>query len=332
MKKKQVPVSSATDYSLEKKALSQFNCGKYKEAIALYKKLLVDSDNDKWLQQLAFCYLQRAFTFAARGMYKEALMLWENYNQHTQPPYEGSDHCISWLIQTKNPAKIQTALEQLSAQQIDKQYPALAALLGLLILTENPEFQQALPQDSAFITHLQFAQTALQAYQNNDLGGVNKALKQVPFRSAFKDFRTLLKATITIPDSINQAQSLLAKIPANSPYSQLARMILTCTQNGSALAQNMVQLSHKQCKIIGVIKGLNNNQLKFIGNLTKQKDHLSDKIKFKLAIQYQSLFGSELAQHFCLVMLAKYPAGLRDFKKSFDSVSDFEENRLAALS
>jgi hypothetical protein len=141
----------------------------------------------------------------------------------------------------------------------------------------------------------------------------------------------LLKATIAIPDSITQAQSLLAKIPTNSPYSQSAGMLLACTQNGSALAQNMAQFSHKQHEIIGEIKGLNKNQLKFIDSLTKQKDRLSDKIKFKLAIQYQSLFGSKLTQHFCLTMLTNYPAGLNAYKKNFDSVGDFEENRLRAL-
>lgn len=330
MKKKQTHVS--TDKNLEKQALSQFSSGKYKEAITLYKKLLKDSDNSEWRQQLAFCYLQRALAFAAKGMYKDALVLWENYSQHVQTPFEAYDHYFTWLIQTKNPARSQTALEQLSSQQLDKQYPALAALLGLLILTENPEFQQALPQDSVFITHLQIAQTALQAYQNSNLEGVNEALKQLPFRSAFKDFRTLLKASIAIADSITQAQSLLAKIPCHSPYSQSAGMLLACTQKGSALAQNMAQFSHKQHKIIGKIKGLNNNQFKFIDSLAKQKKPLSDKIQFKLAIQFQSLFRSELAQQFCSAMLTKYPAGLRDFNKRFDSVNAFEENRLKALS
>jgi hypothetical protein len=64
--------------------------------------------------------------------------------------------------------RIQENIQQLSAQQLDKEYPALAAVLGLLILTEHPEFALDLPQDSMFIAHLQQVKMALQAYQDNN--------------------------------------------------------------------------------------------------------------------------------------------------------------------
>ncbi|MDD5579917.1 MAG: hypothetical protein PHY16_11645 [Methylobacter sp.] len=331
MKKKQMPVSGMIADSLEKQALAQLNSGKYKEAIELYKKLLQDSGNSEWRQQLAYCYLQRALTFAAKGMYKEALVLWENYSQQAQPPYEAYDHYISWLIQTKNQARIQSCLDQLSARQLDNQYPALAALLGALIITDHPEFQKALPQDSAFIKHVEIAKTALQAYQENDPDGVEEALKELPYRSAFRDFRALLKAAVTAPASVTEAQSLLAKIPANSPYSQAARLLQVCFQKGSALAWEMVKLNHQQRRLIGEITGLNKKQLDLIESLSSQKDRLSDKIKFNLAIQYQSLWDSGSAQRFCFAMLASYPAGQRDFNKHFGAIDEFEENRLKAL-
>ena len=330
-KKKQKPVSNTTDDNLEKQALSQLNSGHYKEAIMLYKKLLQTGDNEEWTQKIAYCYIHRARSFAARGMVKEAVVLWENHCQYVQSPYDAYDQYIVWLIESKNQPKIQASLEQLSSQQLDKHYPELAAILGLLMMTDHPEFQHYLPQDSALIKHFNKAQMALQAYQNNDLEKLSELLKQLPYRSAFRDFRTLLNAVLVIPTEIEQGQSLLAKIPVNSPYRQMAELIVASSREGSALADDLLKFNHRQCKIIGDIKGLKKKQLELIDQLVRQKDHWSDKAKFNLAIQYKSLFGTESAQQFCQALLVDYPAGRRDFNKKFSSTDKFEENRLKAL-
>lgn len=331
MKKKQTPIPSTTDNSLEQQALSYLNSGKYKEAIGLYKKLWLDSDNDKWRQQLAYCYLQRALAFAARGMFKEALVLWDSYTQHTVLPYETYDHYISWVIQANNQDKTKLCLEQLSTEQLDKQYPKLAVLLGFLSITDHPEFQQYLPQDSVFISHLELVQTALLAYQNNKLGDVNEALKQLPYRSAFRDFRSLLNAFIVKSSSTEQARALLAKISPYSPYSQAASLIFSTTWERSELVQEVLPFNHKQQRIVAEIKGLNKKQFKFIEHLTRHDECLSDKMKFNLAIQFQSLCEPEIVQHFCQALLATYPAGRRDFNKHFAAINKFEENRFKAL-
>ncbi len=330
-KQKQKPVSSTTDNNLEQQALSQLTAGHYKEAISLYKKLLQASDNEEWMQQIAYCYRHRALSFAARGMVKEAVVLWENHCQYTQPPFEAYDHYIIWLIESKNQLKIQASLQQLSVQQVDKHYPELAAVLGLLMITEHPEFQQLLPQDSALIKHFNIAQMALEAYQDNKQEKASEALKQLPYRSAFRDFRTLLNAVLVIPTEIEHGKSFLTKISVNSPYIQVARLVDASCQEGSALAEALQNFNYKQRKIIGEIKGLKKKQLELIDQLIRQKDRWSDKVKFNLAIQYKSLFGSELAQQFCQAILVDYPAGRRDFNKKFSSINKFEENRQKAL-
>lgn len=331
MKKKRPAISIESDQDLEKQALVQLNAGKFKEAITLYKKLLKSSDNEQWHQQLAYCYVQRASSFAAKGMLKEALVLWENQRQHVQPPYFAYDQYIVWLILSKDKASIQANISQLSTRQLDKEYPALASVLGLLTLTEYPEFEQDLPQDSVFIAHLKLMQAALKAYQDNHLDMLHEILQQVPYRSAFRGLRTVLNALIAIPDSLEKGQLLLAKVPAHSAYALIARLLLASTKNGAELAGEMVQFNHQQRSIIGAIKGLNNKQLEFIEYLARQHGHLSNKVKFNMAIQYKSLCGSELAKNFCQILLASDSAGHKDFKKSFGEVDEFEENRLKAL-
>ncbi|NOR80451.1 MAG: hypothetical protein GQ529_06400, partial [Methyloprofundus sp.] len=329
--KKQKSISGLADHELEAQALSQLTAAKYKEAIRLFKKLLQTADNDEWHQKLAYCYVQRAIDFAAKGMYKEALVLWENHIQHAQPPYAAYDQYIIWLIQTNKLPSIEKNLAELTTEQLDKQYPQLAAVLGLLTLTQHPEFQQELPQDSVFIAHFNIVQAALQAYQENDSEKLNATLKLLPYRSAFRDFRTLLNASIAIQEPVEQARSLLAKIPANSPYFQAAKLLLACTKEGSELAEELVQLNHHQCSVIGEIKGLNKKQLDFIPHYSRQHDNLSDKVQFNLTIQYHSLVGTELARHFCQAVLARYPAGNKEFNKHFGAANEFEENRIKAL-
>ncbi len=78
------PLSVTELEPLENQALALCNSQKYKEAIAIYKQLLQHSQNPLWQQALAECYRQRADSFALKGMYKEALVLWENYRQFAQ--------------------------------------------------------------------------------------------------------------------------------------------------------------------------------------------------------------------------------------------------------
>ncbi len=315
----------------EQQAQSQLGSGHYKEAIRLYKKLWAETDDKKYQQQLAFCYLQRALSFASRGMAKEALVLWGNYTQYTEPPYAAYDHYILCLILTKEQNKLQTALNELSAEQLDKQYPELSSLLGLLILTEQPELQQYLPQSSVLITQLEIIKTALQHYQDNKRDELNNDLKSIPYRSAFKDLRTLLNAVQLIPEETSQAQKLLTKIPDNSIYSQAANLLLSFTLEGQELLDKLATLSNKQRKLITKLKGFNKEQIQFIDYLIQHKDRLNDKIKFNVAIKYQSLWDSDFIQQFCQALLAHYPAGRRDFNKYFTRPGVFEENRIKAL-
>ena len=327
------PKSSIPDISiLEYQALSKLNAGHYKEATDLYKALLKHANNADWRKALAQCYLQRALTFAAKGMVKEALVLWENYAQNADSPHVARDQYISWLLQTNDMAKVKTCLGQLSAQQLDEDYPELASLLGLLIIAGKISCQEVLPKDSAFTMNLVFAQEALSAYRHNNREAIEPALKKLPFRSAFRDFRTLIKAALFIPESIEQAQALLAKIPTASPYHQAGALLFAVTHNGAALVHDLLQLTPPQIKIIEAAKNLNKQQIEFLGLLSRQKDRLTDKVKFNLAIQYQSLFDEDLAQHYCLAALSTYPAGQRDVTRHFGAINDFDAWRLKALS
>ncbi|SJM94254.1 tetratricopeptide repeat protein [Crenothrix polyspora] len=327
-----LPVNNKTDLpALELSAASKVQSGNYKDAIELYKTLLKTTEKSEWRQALAQCYLQRALTFAAKGMIKEAIVLWESYAQHNRLKQEYFDHYISWLLQINDTAKVKKYLPQLTATQLDEQYVQLASILGLLMLTHRPELHGALPQDSLLIKHATLVQASLTAYRNNQPEAAEAYLQQLPFRSAFKDFRTLMKATLALPESPENAQLQLAKIPAESPYHSMASSLLACTHNGMALINNLTELTHKQAQLVVRAKKFTKNQTELLDVVIKQKQHLSDKLKFNLAIQHQSLFGVVMAKRYCYSALGNYSAGQRDFNKHFGALDEFEECRLKAL-
>lgn len=328
----QTTIPGMLDHEQEETALKLLKSAKYKQAGKLFKELLQESEKTEWQESLAYCYVQRALEFSTKGMYKEALVLWENHVQYVQPPYAAYQHSIIWQMLAEKQDDFHASLRQLSAQQLDKQYPELAAVLGLLILSKQPELAQCIPQDSVFIAHFSIAQTALQAFQDNDNERLQHSLKQLPYRSAFRDLRSLLNGVLAIPDSIDQAQSLLGKISANSVYYQAARLLLVLTQKGATLVQALVPLDYQQRTLITELNSFNKTQLEFIEHYCRLQDKLSDKAQFNLAIQYQSLLGREFTQKFCQHLLPKYPVGKKDFNKHFPEASEFEENRVNALS
>jgi len=330
MNKKIIAVAT-TPESLEKQAQERIESGKYKEASELYERLLQLSANEQWNQSLAYCYVQRAVALAAKGMFKEAVVLWENHRQHTQAPFDAYDQYIIWLILSKNKVDIQKNLQQLSVQQLDKYYPELASLLGLLALTESPELINDLPQESAFVAHFHLIQVGLQAYANEDEAKLTEILKQIPYRSAFRDLRSLLQALLVLPSSESQAQALLARISTRSAYANVAWLLEITFLQGVALFDALLRLNQSQRSIICHIKGFNKQQSEFLEHLTRQHEHLSDKVKFNMAIQYRSLLGPEVAQNYCQQLLSVYSAGHKDFQKFFGASDEYEENRVSAL-
>ena len=330
---KQVSIPGLAEHDLAEQAQALQKSGKYKEAIKLYKKLLKTSDAELYRQSLANCYVQRAIAFAAKGMHKEALVLWENHTQFTQAPYDAYDQYIIWVVVGNNPLNIQPRLASLSAEQLDKQYPALASVLGFLMLTRHPEFEQLLAQDSVLIAHYKIVQNAVLAFQDNNTEQLISILKQLPYRSAFRGFRTLCNGIIAMSNESTQiqAQELLAKISAVSPYAQMAKIVLACTLQGAELANALLQLNHQQRSFVANVKGLNNKQQDFIAHYSRQHEQLSNKVQFNLTIQYQDLLGADFAQSVCQTLIASYPAGNKDFIKHFGEASEFEENRVKAL-
>ena len=320
-----------SDMPIENNALVHFSAGRYKEAAELYKYLLKREDNPFHRQQLAQCYLQRALSMSAKGMPKEASVLWENYAEWAESPLTGLDAYILWQLLAKNTQKAYAKLAQLSAKQLDEEYSQLAVSLGLMMITGATELAAHLPQDSALLAHWQVVQDALAAYQNKQNADCELALQKLSFRSAFRDFRTVLKAQIASSASVEQSQVLLGKIPLNSPYQPLAQALLASMQQGAGFVQTVLSLDSVLRRNIARTKGLSKPQTILLEALQKLQDQPSAKAHFNWVLSHRSQLGMQAAQAFCQGMLAVYPDGIKDYLKHFEAKGGFEEYRLQAL-
>ncbi|AEF99370.1 hypothetical protein [Methylomonas methanica] len=328
MKKKSV---NAADGKIEQNALAHFSAGRYKDAADLYKYLLKREDNSFHRQQLAQCYLHRALQMAAKGMPKEAAVLWENYAEWTAPPLAALDAYILWQLAAGNTQKANARIAELTAKQLDEDYPWLAGCLGLLLISGSADFVAHLPPDSAFLLHWGVVREALAAYQNGQSPTCEQSLQKLPFRSAFRDFRTLLKAQMASSTSVEQARSLLGKIPEHSPYQTLAQVLLAYMQEGAGFVQTALALDPVLRRNIARTKELSKSQIALLEALQKLQDQVSAKAQFDLVLKQRSLFGIQDAQAFCQGMLVVYPAGIKDYLKYFEAKGGFEEYRLQAL-
>ncbi|OQW72706.1 MAG: hypothetical protein BVN35_13670 [Proteobacteria bacterium ST_bin11] len=320
-----------SESTVPEKAQAHYVAGRYKEAGDLFKELLKQSNDAEIKRCLADCYLQRAWAMAGKGMLKEACVLWENYAANAQSPLQAQDVYVLWLLVGKSERKAYAVLDGFNARQLDEEFPALSVFLGALLVSGVTELLPHLPQDSALLKHWKWVVAALAAYRNGEREQCEQALKQLPFRSAFRDLRTLLKAQLLAVADREQAPAMLAKIPDESPYQPLAKACLAYRQSGADFVASSSCLEHNQRRVVAQAKGLTARQGQLLEMLLKQSGEPDAKTRFNLVLQYREVFGNDAAQAYCLGALAEYPGGEKDYFKHFASKDPFEENRLQAL-
>jgi tetratricopeptide (TPR) repeat protein len=84
--------------ALAARAEAELALSRHKEAIELYKELLKREQRPLWVDGLAACYAGRAPSLAAKGMLKEALVLWRNRQQMCGKPLVEGPY-LTWLMQ-----------------------------------------------------------------------------------------------------------------------------------------------------------------------------------------------------------------------------------------
>lgn len=315
---------------LQEQAAAYLASGSYKMTQEIYKLLLKREENPVFRKGLADCYLKRALHAAEQGKLKDAVTFWENYQENSGGQQYNHDY-LSWLVETGNDKKIKNFLSSLADIELEREFPDVALKLGYYHATGRLDINSMIDKNSALAQHTALVDQAFTALQDNALQPLQSILKQIPFRSVYRDLVTVLKAAMLVQQSPDQAKALVLKIHPESPYADVAALLDGFVLSGKALADFLMPLPAKQQEIIGKANHWTSNQIKLLNFLSRQKKQLNIKAKFELAIQYQGLVGQQFAQRFCLALLPEYPSGKTLYEKNFGKLDAFESARIKAL-
>lgn len=329
MSKKKVAPQNCTIEELATEAGRHLNMGHYKEAIEIYKQLLKRESRVEWQRDLSMAYLERAKTLAQKAMYKEASVLWENRaNLCGDESYV--DLYIAWLFRGERYIQaVRVFVESLSALTEDTVQQYLLQF-GALLLAGQSDIAPLFPKDSPIRQHYPHAHAAIHAYAQGDNAGTEAHLQKIPFRSPYRDLRTLLKALLLLETDPEAMTALLQKIPATSPYHPLSKLVEATHFEEIRLLEFLQTLKPAEQQFIFCLKGWDERLLKVVALSQVEDSRNYNKIIFETVIANREFFG-ESSRSFCQALLPSYLEGWRQFEKTFGSPSPFEKEQIHAL-
>jgi tetratricopeptide (TPR) repeat protein len=255
--KKSVPTLDTPD-AQERMALLHVEKGRFREAVVCYKALLKNERRAGWVTGLANAYSGRAQGLADKGMLQEAIGLWRSRAELCGTALWDGPYA-AWLISDGRVAEV---LDYLAARRLSlaaaavpnpptdarstDELAALEAQLAPALLSANQATLARLPAESLLLLHRPLALAALAAYASQDAGALETALAGIPFRSPYRDLRSLLKALVLCETDQDGARAALERLPMSSPFAPLAAALRTRLIVGPARLQAWASLTSAQ--------------------------------------------------------------------------------------
>jgi len=301
----------------------------YKELIQVYKLLAKREPGTDWRSPLADAYLERAKQLAAKSLYKEALMLWDNMAALSASP-QAPELAINWLLRAGQPGKAIALFTQISEDQ--PAYRRLEPLMAALLLAQ-PKLIPSLSATSSLQQALQTAQHALSTYCNGATAEqVRETLQAIRFRSPLRDLRHLLNALLKLEEGDRaEAIQILDRVAADSPFASLVSAVQVSCLPASELAGALKSLPPAQYGFATHWQGLSKPQLKLLKQYQGLTERANDKAQFNFIVNNLSMLDKAAAQKACLALLSTYPQARKNYEKLFGPVPALELARMAAL-
>lgn len=206
---------------LRQQAAAALEAGKYRDAIALFKSFgKAGGERSQWEQGLIDAYRGRALELQAKGMDREALTIWQNREQ-VRPGQMPDPAYLALLFRLGHTGAAIEGYQRLAEDCAPEVLNSLRVQLAALCLA-GVDCLESLPPDDPVRRDGAAARTALAAYCDGNDDHLALALRRIPFRSPYRDFATILKALLAIPEDPAAADSFLERVAADSPFSPLA--------------------------------------------------------------------------------------------------------------
>lgn len=183
--------------------------GKYQDAILTFKQLLKQDENPEILQALLQAYLGRIESLAAKSMIKEAMAMLATV-VHRWPDAGIEPLRLSLLLQAGSFAEAVRLYAEGGKQLASDRLERLEALFGALLLAGTGGLRpEDFTEDSPVARHYPAALAACDAVFAGEEEKAQDALKQISFRSPYRDLRTLLTGILQFPRDKEKACAFL---------------------------------------------------------------------------------------------------------------------------
>ncbi len=266
-RKKKRPQSIQSPEKLRARLEEFLEKGKFQDAVHLAKELLsrVDSEENRALLRQA--YRGRINALATKNMLKEALALLKTMTAKCGK--EGSGRiALNLFIRA---GKWRDAAQAFSAcrDELGKDdIYRVESLFGALLLSGAEEVAPFLPEDSPVLTHFPVADRAVENFCAGNDQAARKDLKGIPYRSPYRDLRTLITAVLN-SDRPSDAKRIISRIPGDSPYSILARIYIILNARPDYILDVFSKDQPDLHKLLAKVLGLKPRDLSFINRLAK---------------------------------------------------------------
>ncbi len=308
---------------------------RFKEAVALLKGQQEKQPGQPWNDLLGQAWLGRARELADHGLYKEALLLWDNADALLDEAPEPHTR-LSWLFNARRHGEAVRLFNDLE-KSLRRDHPRLLetirVLIAALLLAGYSEVREALPDGSPLHGQKKIARDALDAV----LGGTADAearIAAISNRSPFRQLRWILESLTTPRDDPKRVLNLLKKIPPGSPFTRLAELSRIRLLDGPELAAGLMALPNPDRWMAARLAGVSAARLELLEQWTENAEigsgALLDHLLKPIAKRFDARLEPLVRRH-ALAMLPDHTDRQERFTNRFGPLVGFEKQRLAAL-
>lgn len=303
----------------------------YKKALEYYKMLFKQAPCNAYRDAIRDCYIGRVRELSKKGMYREAVMLWENHSEYCFPCHHIYLY-IHLLITVGLENKAGVIFLQNKNSLEDDQVSTLEEIFAALLLKGSSALIDIFPEESLLKKHLIFANQALVALSQRDGDKVELILTNISFRSPYKQLRLVLKGyLLLLCNKIEEAFALIKRVPLNSPFYPLAHIAQLTQASPLAQVKALSHFSQMEFNCFSALKGWTTSQQKHLDKLRQLPEKSNPRILLDLVVHSMPYVNRSTARRLCYNLLPFYEPGLKTFEKVFGVLSPEEKTHLKAL-
>lgn len=275
--------------------------------------------------------LNRAREIAEKGLFKEAVLLWERaMRQGGVTPLHPATPLV-WMINAGQHLK---AARHFTTHEAILHYdqPALWSLtrelLAVVCLTHDNDTRQLPPFNHPPWSQATALLSAMRALAHDDTLAVRTLLTAIDADSPFFPMRRILESLLVSAQEPARIRTLLEEIPDTSPFAPLAHLARMRGLAPRERVKAILDLPHEDKSLAARLCGATAPWIKLLVKLEKSRDPAR---LTALLIANADHLPRAATRAACLELLPDCPEERGPFEKRFGPLSELERERLFAL-